>query len=137
LRLEHDRRTPFVTLVGQLTNRTTPESAMPEAPILLMARNDVVAHTISNPFGEFQMEYAPARHLRLCVPLDPSGRRIEVSLKRLAGETSKSPDPRPATLRRLRQSQLDRAENRPETRRSVGDPFPASRNSLETARLRK
>ena len=103
LRLEHDQRTPFVTLVGQLTNRTTPQSAMPEAPILLMARNDVVAHTISNPFGEFQMEYAPARHLRLCVPLDPSGRRIEVSLNRLAGEISKSSDPRPATLRRLRQ----------------------------------
>ena len=76
---------------------------MPEAPVLLMARNGVVAHTISNPFGEFQMEYAPVRHLRLCVPLDPTGKRIEVSLNRLAGETSKSPEPRPATLRRLRQ----------------------------------
>jgi hypothetical protein len=103
LRLEHDRGTPLVTLVGQLTNRTAPDNSMPEAPVLLMARNDVVAHTVSNPFGEFQMEYAPARHLRLCVPLDPTGKRIEVSLNRLAGETSKPPEPRPATLRRLRQ----------------------------------
>jgi hypothetical protein len=103
LRLEHDRGAPLVTLVGQLTNRTAPDSSVPEAPVLLMARNDVVAHTVSNPFGEFQMEYAPVRSLRLCVPLDPSGRRIEVSLNRLAGETSKSPEPRPATLRRLRQ----------------------------------
>ena len=93
LRLEHDKGTPLVTLVGQLTNRTAPDSSMPEAPVLLMARNDVVAHTVSNPFGEFQMEYPPARHLRLCVPLDPSGKRIEVSLNRLAGETSKPPEP--------------------------------------------
>jgi len=103
LRLEHDRGTPLVTLVGQLTNRTAPDSSMPEAPVLLMARNGVVAHTVSNPFGEFQMEYAPARYLRLCVPLDPSGKRIEVSLNRLSGETSKSPEPGPGTLRRLRQ----------------------------------
>jgi hypothetical protein len=103
LRLEHDRATPLVTLVGQLTNRTAPDTAMPEAPVLLMVRNDVVAHTVSNPFGEFQMEYAPARHLRLCVPLDPAGKRIEVSLNRLTGETSTPPAPRPGTLRRLRQ----------------------------------
>jgi hypothetical protein len=103
LRLEHDRGAPLATLVGQLTNRTAPDSSVPEAPVLLMARNDVVAHTVSNPFGEFQLEYAPVRSLRLCVPLDPSGRRIEVSLNRLAGETSKSPEARPATLRRLRQ----------------------------------
>jgi hypothetical protein len=76
---------------------------MPEGPVLLMVRNDIVAHAVSNPFGEFQMEYSPARHLRLCVPLDPTGKRIELSLNRLAGETSKSLEPRPETLRRLRQ----------------------------------
>jgi len=103
LRLEHDRGAPLVTLVGQLTNRTAPDISMPEAPVLLMARNGVVAHTISNPFGEFQMEYAPARHLRLCVPLDPSGKRIEVSLNRLSEGPSKAPEPGPGTLRRLRQ----------------------------------
>jgi hypothetical protein len=103
LRLEHDRGTPLVTLVGQLTNRTAPDSSVPEAPVLLMVRNDIVAHTVSNPFGEFQMEYVPARHLRLCIPLDPTGERIEVSLNRLTGETSKPPETRPGTLRRLRQ----------------------------------
>jgi hypothetical protein len=113
LRLEHDRGTPLVTLVGQLTNRTAPDSSVPEAPVLLMARNNVVAHTVSNPFGEFQMEYAPSRSLRLCVPLDPSGKRIEVSLNRLAGETSKSPAPRPVTLRRLRRKPAGQRRNRP------------------------
>ena len=113
LRLEHDRGAPLVTLVGQLTNRTAPDSSVPEAPVLLMARNDVVAHTVSNPFGEFQMEYVPARYLRLCVPLDPSGKRIEVSLNRLAGETSKSPEPRPAVLRRLRRKPAGQRRNRP------------------------
>ena len=102
LRLEHDRGTPLVTLVGQLANRKDPHSSMAQAPVLLMARKDIVAHAVSNPFGEFQMEYAPARHLRLCVPLDPSGKRIEVSLDRLEGERSKPPGPRTGILRRLK-----------------------------------
>ena len=102
LRLEHDRGTPLVTLVGQLTDRNAPDNPMAEAPVLLIARKDIVAHAVSNPFGEFQMEYRPARHLRLCVPLDPKGKRIEVSLNRLAGEVSKPSEPRPGLPRRPR-----------------------------------
>ena len=100
LQLQHDRGTPLVTLMGQLTNRQDPDTSVAEAPILLMARKDVIAHAVSNPFGEFQLEYAPTRHLRLCVPLDPSGKGIEVSLDRLAGD--EPPEPRPERLRRLR-----------------------------------
>ena len=101
LQLEHDGGTPLVTLMGQLTNRKDPDHCVAEAPVLLMARKDVVAHTVSNPFGEFQMEYPPARHLRLCVPLDPSGKRIEVPLDRLAGDMSKPPERRIGIQRRL------------------------------------
>ena len=102
LQLEHDTGTSLVTLMGQLTNREDPDSSVAEAPVLLMARKDVIAHAVSNPFGEFQMEYAPARHLRLCLPLDPSGKRIEVSLDRLAGDMSKPPERRAGVHRRLR-----------------------------------
>ena len=86
LRIEQEQESPFATLVGQLTNRTDPESAMAGAPVLLMARKDVVAHAIYNRFGEFQMDYPPSRHLRLCVALAPPGKRIEVSLDRLAAK---------------------------------------------------
>ena len=89
LRLEQEKESPFVTLVGQLTNRTDPDSSLAGAPVLLMARKDIIAHAVYNRFGEFQMDYPPARHLRLCVALDPPGKRIELSLNRLVAEMPK------------------------------------------------
>jgi len=91
LRLEQEKGSPFVTLVGQLTNRANPESSLPAAPILLMAQKDtIIAHAVYNRFGEFQIDYPPARHLRLCVALDPPGKRIELSLNRLMSEVPTS-----------------------------------------------
>jgi hypothetical protein len=90
LRLEQEKGSRFVTLVGQLTNRTAPESSLAGAPVLLMARKDIIAHAVYNRFGEFQMDYPPARHLRLCVALDPPGKRIDLSLNRLVAEMPKS-----------------------------------------------
>ena len=86
LRFEQEQESSFATLVGQLTNRTDPDSALAGAPVLLMARKSVVAHAIYNRFGEFQMDYPPSRHLRLCVALAPPDKRIEVSLDRLAAK---------------------------------------------------
>jgi hypothetical protein len=103
LRLEQEKGSPFVTLVGQLTNRTNPDSSLPGAPVLLMAQKDIVAHTVYNRFGEFQMDYPPARHLRLCVALDPPGKRIELSLNRLVAEMPPAPPSEAArSSRRLR-----------------------------------
>jgi hypothetical protein len=95
LRLEQEKESPFVTLVGQLTNRTDPDSSLVGAPVLLMTRKDIIAHAVYNRFGEFQMDYPPASHLRLCVALDPPGKRIELSLNRLVAEMPKSPKSRP------------------------------------------
>ena len=90
LRLEQERESPFVTLVGQLTNRTDPDSSLAVAPVLLISQKEVIAHAVYNRFGEFQMDYPPARHLRLCVALDPPGKRIELSLNRLVAEMPKT-----------------------------------------------
>jgi hypothetical protein len=43
-----------------------------------------VAETLSNRFGEFQMEYEQQRRLQLCVYLEGGARCIQVPLKRLA-----------------------------------------------------
>jgi hypothetical protein len=86
LRLEQEP--DEVTLVGQLTDRIDPGKALDEAPVLVMARHDVVAHAVYNKFGEFQLGYAPARDLRLCVALAPPDQRIEVSLSALVGPAS-------------------------------------------------
>ncbi len=76
LRLEHEQGRPVVTLVGQVSDRRDPGRVMPSAPVLLMSKANVVSYAVSNRFGEFQMEYEPAAHLRLRVPVDPDGRLI-------------------------------------------------------------
>jgi hypothetical protein len=87
VRLEQERGASIASLVGQLTNREAPDSDMAEAPVLLLAGPDVVAHTTYNRFGEFQMDYPPSRNLRLCVGLDHPAKRLEVLLKPLMPKT--------------------------------------------------
>jgi hypothetical protein len=70
-----------------------------------MTSKDIIAHAVYNRFGEFQMDYPPSRNLRLCVDVSP-GKRIELSLKRLAAEMAKTPD---AVAPRRRQIQRGRA----------------------------
>ena len=94
LRLEQMKGSPVATLVGQVTNRQEPEGTLAEAPVMLMTSKDIIAHTVYNRFGEFQMDYAPSRNLRLCVDVSP-GKRIELSLSRLAEEMSQAPDAAP------------------------------------------
>jgi len=86
VRLEQEKGAPLATLVGQLTNREDPDSALAEAPVLLLARTKIVAHAIYNRFGEFQMDYPPANNLRLRIALDPPDKRIELSLKHLVAD---------------------------------------------------
>jgi len=83
LRLEQEKGSRVVTLVGQLTNRLEPESPLAEAPVLLLERKDIVAHAVYNRFGEFQMDYPPTQHLRLCIAVGAPGIRIELPLARL------------------------------------------------------
>jgi len=102
LRLEHMKGSPVATLVGQLTNRQEPEGTLAEAPVMLMTSKDIIAHTVYNRFGEFQMDYAPSRNLRLCVDV-ALNKRIELSLSRLADEMAEAPDAAPPRRRHFRQ----------------------------------
>lgn len=87
LRLEQERGSAQVSLVGQIENRKDPSQRMGDVPILLAKGEDVVARTVSNQFGEFHLNYQPKTQLRLHVPvLEDQGRRIEVPLKDLMGE---------------------------------------------------
>jgi hypothetical protein len=84
LRLEREQAQ--MRLVGQLTQRDDPTQFPTASPVLLLTRRDVVAHAVSNQFGEFQMEYPPARDLRLCIALPDPASRVEVSLNQIAGD---------------------------------------------------
>jgi len=83
LQVEQQLGSGLVMLTGQLADRSQPATNAADVPVWLMERKSLVASTLCNPFGEFQLEYAPARDLRLHVPLRAARRRLEVPLDRL------------------------------------------------------
>jgi hypothetical protein len=90
LRFEQDPESPVLSLVGQLAARGEAATEPSGRPVLLTAGDDIVARTVTNRFGEFQMEYEPAPRLRLFVPLDRATGRIELPLGRLTSETTRA-----------------------------------------------
>lgn len=81
LRLEYERGTSKVTLVGQIADRENPGNPMADLPVFLVSGKKIVARAYSNEFGEFQAQYEPRRRLRLYVHSSrESGKRIDVAL---------------------------------------------------------
>jgi hypothetical protein len=83
LRIEHERGAQTVVLVGQIINRKEPKRKMADIGVELMSGKEVLSRATSNQLGEFQMEYRPKRSLQLHVPIQQSGKRIEVRLGNL------------------------------------------------------
>ena len=83
LQLEYQPASGLIALIGQLADSTKPERSTAEIPVWLKDRKKLVATTLCNKFGEFQLEYAPARTLRLHIPLSTAKKRLEVSLNSL------------------------------------------------------
>lgn len=69
-----------VSLVGQIAARNNPDASTANLPVWLLDRTSLVASTISNRFGEFQLDSVPAKNLLLRVPLPDVGKRLEVSV---------------------------------------------------------
>ncbi len=80
LRFEHEKGSASMVLVGQIANQKVPEQLMSNLPVILLAGDREVSRSISNSFGEFQMEYVPESDLRLLVPLETTGQELEVVL---------------------------------------------------------
>jgi hypothetical protein len=74
-------------VIGQICNHEVPETEMANISVCLRSGRLVVAETLSNRFGEFQMEYEQQGRLQLCVYLDGGARRIQVPLKKLVADT--------------------------------------------------
>jgi|SRR5271157_424996 len=86
LRIEPELQSSRAAVIGQISNHTLPEIEMANIPICLRSGSLVVAETISNRFGEFQMEYEQQGRLQLCVYLDGGAKRIQVPLKKLVAD---------------------------------------------------
>jgi len=82
LRVDRERNTTRVFLVGQVANEKDPLLQMARLPVFVMAGKKIVSETASNEFGEFTLELLPQPDLRLCVQVTQAGVQIEVPLKR-------------------------------------------------------
>lgn len=80
LRFEHEKGSASMVLVGQIANQKAPDEVLANLPVILVAGNREVTRSISNTFGEFQLEYVPESDLRLLVPLESRGQELEVQL---------------------------------------------------------
>jgi len=80
LRFEHEKGSASMVLVGQIANQKAPDELLANLPVILVAGNREVTRSISNTFGEFQLEYVPESDLRLLVPLESKGQELEVQL---------------------------------------------------------
>jgi hypothetical protein len=85
LRIEPELKSPRAAVIGQITNHVQPTEAMSDLPVSLRAGKLVVAETLSNRFGEFQMEYEQQSQLKLCIHLRDS-KLIQVPLKKLTAD---------------------------------------------------
>jgi len=81
LRIEPELATSRAAVIGQITNHVVPELEMGNLPVRLRSGKVVVAETVSNRFGEFQMEYEQQSRLKLCIDLQDS-KHIQVPLKK-------------------------------------------------------
>jgi hypothetical protein len=86
LRIEPELKSSRAAVIGQITKRTAPEAEMENIPVRLKLGKQVVAETVSNRFGEFQMEYEQQGRLQLCVYLEGGSKRIQVPLRKLAAD---------------------------------------------------
>jgi hypothetical protein len=80
LRFEHEKGSASMVLVGQIANQSEPEEKLGNIPVILVAGKREITRSISNTFGEFQLEYVPEGDLRLLVPLEAKGQELEVVL---------------------------------------------------------
>jgi hypothetical protein len=85
LRIEPELKSSRTAVIGQITNHVLPELEMGNLPVSLRAGKLVVAETLSNRFGEFQMEYDQQPQLKLCLDLGNS-KCIQVPLKKFISD---------------------------------------------------
>lgn len=102
LQLDRQPTSDVVTLVGQVVGREA--ASLADVPVWLMERESLVKGTTCNMFGEFHLEYEPRRNLRLLVPLQEVGKRLEIALHHLS--PAKKTLSRRSAIRRQKRGQV-------------------------------
>ena len=85
LRIEPELKSSRAAVIGQISSHVQPAVEMGNLPVSLRAGKQVVAETMSNRFGEFQMEYDQQTQLKLCIFLR-NAKSIQVPLKKFTSD---------------------------------------------------
>lgn len=96
LQLEDQPESASVTMMGQLANRDRLGGSTAGTPVSLMEGDQLVATTVCNQFGEFQLQFHIKPDLHLHLPLPTEGKRLDIPLNRV----SPAPAGRPHTARK-------------------------------------
>jgi hypothetical protein len=85
LRIEPELSSSRAAIVGQISSHLETPVDLGNLPVSLRAGKTVAAETISNRFGEFQMEYEQQARLKLFIALR-DGKTVQVPLKKLTSD---------------------------------------------------
>ena len=85
LRIEPELQSSRAAVIGQVSNHVCPSQEMGDLAVSLRAGDRIVAETVSNRFGEFQLEYEQKSQLQLVIRLH-NANLIQVPLKKLRFE---------------------------------------------------
>jgi subtilisin family serine protease len=80
LQIERDPESNEVALVGQVTDRSQSDRPLAGIPVLLTARDKVIASTVTNSFGEFCLVGRSLQGLAVRVPLESAGKQVVIPL---------------------------------------------------------
>ena len=89
IRLEEERGSTRVNMVGQLALRSSTSNTLEGVPVMLFSGRKVLAQSVSNEFGEFQLSYAPSPRLKLHVPIHDRKQCLELHLGSLVPKPGK------------------------------------------------
>ena len=84
LRIEQERDSSQLLVVGQVFDRSKPQTPVANVPVLLLSGARLLLRVDSNDFGEFQLQYEPTTPLSLHLPIPETLTNIEVNLAAVA-----------------------------------------------------
>jgi hypothetical protein len=92
LRIEPQMDSEKVTLVGQVLNSANPDKTVDSAPVALVRGGKVLAKSLTNHLGEFQLEYDLESRFELRITLPGNAQMTLPLVEPAAGGTSGLPE---------------------------------------------
>lgn len=88
---DFDRRSQTVTITGQLSDRVTPGNVFARIPVQLVSGRKTLQQTVTDEFGEFQLDSPIAKGLTLRVAHKAADIEIDVPLAPLSPSRRSNP----------------------------------------------